>query len=118
MTLTVTMDPAALTASRQVVEQQTSPSELPARLTARSFAAALRRGPQLRHLLVLLDLTVAAFAWRLAQLLDQPHRVATRTEELLLVAAVAGATVLLAGASQLYRARVCSLRSVEIQRVA
>ena len=56
--------------------------------TRRTLLASLKEGPQFRQLLVLLDLTVVAFGWRLAQLINQQDRVATRTGELLFVGSV------------------------------
>lgn len=76
------------------------------------------RSLSLRHILVLLDLTGAVVGWRFAQLVDGGGFAASQAIEFLLVIVLAVGTVALAGASRLYRARVCSLRSVEIQRLA
>ncbi len=101
-----------------VCPDDTLAQDIPSGLPEQQTSERGGRAPQLRHLLVFLDFSAAAVGWRAAQLIDHGNQVASTSAEILLVLVLAGASVAMAGASQLYRARVCSLRSVEIQRTA
>ena len=79
--------------------------------------AAVQGSPFLRGLLVGLDAVTLAVAWSISELLVGPnHRSALIA--VALVVALTGVGLFLYGALGLYRARVCSLRSIEHTRLA
>jgi exopolysaccharide biosynthesis polyprenyl glycosylphosphotransferase len=78
---------------------------------------AVQGSPFLRDLLVGLDAVTLAVAWTVSELLVRPaHRSALVA--VAVVVALTGVGLLLYGALGLYRARVCSLRSIEHTRLA
>jgi len=76
------------------------------------------QAPRLRRLLVSLDLMAAAGAWGLAVAIGSTEgRTHSAVRGLAIVVVLSLVTVLAATARRLYRAQVCSIRAIEIQRV-
>jgi len=106
---------AALAAALARLGRSSGP-EQPTEATIATLPAA--QAPRLRRLLVSLDLAAAAGAWGLAVAIgSQEGRTTAAVRGLVIVLVLSLATVLAANARRLYRAQVCSIRAIEIQRV-
>jgi exopolysaccharide biosynthesis polyprenyl glycosylphosphotransferase len=103
-------------ADRDVVQLAPAPPSP----TARDDASPVGGSAGLRHLLVTLDVLALTFAWGLTLVVPGVGAGADRSDLVSLGAAVAavGLGVWLLASQRLYWARVCSVRTVEIGRLA